>query len=461
MTDNKLLDLFESLSGVEKREATKFLQSPFFNQREDVYRLWELLLSGKGREDAAMLYAIVCPGQGFEPSKWRHLQSFLVARIEDFLTQRAWDKMPMLHEIELAPVLRQKGLHKPLEAVLRRAGKRLESLPRDHEYYYWQYRLEWEQYAAVESQARTRENNLAAVGLAFDTFLIAGKLRLACLTESHKAVYNTAYEPGLLPALLQYTETSGLLQTPIVALYYHCYQALKVGAEADFRAFRRELEQQSAELPDDERRTLLLLALNYCIRRLNSGEAPYIREAFELYRVGLDTGSLLESGHLSRFAFKNIVALGLRLEQFGWVEHFIRESDMLLEAKYREANRNYNLARLHFTRKDYQKAMPLLALVDESDLLLNLDSRIMLLKMYYETGEWDALDALISSFKILLLRKKKVIGYHQTHYLNILRYIQKLVRLNFTDKKAVAMLREVIQNDTSVIEKEWLLGKLG
>ena len=80
--------------------------------------------------------------------------------------------------------------------------------------------------------------------------------------------------------------------------------------------------------------------------------------------------------------------------------------------------------------------MPLLAQVDESDLLLNLDSRVMLLKMYYETGEWDALDALLTSFRVLLLRKKKVIGYHQSHYLNTLRYIQKLSRVNLKDKAA-------------------------
>jgi len=95
--------------------------------------------------------------------------------------------------------------------------------------------------------------------------------------------------------------------------------------------------------------------------------------------------------------------------------------------------------------------------VDESDLLLNLDSRVLLLKMYYETGEWDALDALLSSFKILLLRKKKVIGYHSTHYLNTLRYIRKLSRLNHNDKQAVALFKSEVGANKSVIEQEWLL----
>ncbi len=166
---------------------------------------------------------------------------------------------------------------------------------------------------------------------------------------------------------------------------------------------------------------------------------------------------LLENGKLSRFAYKNIVYAGLRVNEFDWVEGFIFRYEPHLEEKHRAANRDYNLAKLYFTKKDYGRAMPLLAQVGESDLLLNLDSRIMLLKMYYETGEWDALDALMASFRVLLLRKKKVIGYHHVHYLNTLRYIQKLSRVNLNDKANIAAFRAEVAANKAVIEKDWLL----
>lgn len=463
MLDNKLLTLFNSLNGVEKRACTVFLQSPYFNQRNDVTALWQQLLQAKGQPaalEAERCFAAIYPKTPFDAAQWRYLQSFLLARVEAFLAQRALEQMPLLFDLHLAPVYREKGLHKPLSHIFRRIGAQLDALPRDHEYYYWQYRLEWEQYAAVESQARTRENNLAAVGRAFDIYLLAGKLRLACLMASHRAVYNTEYEAGFLPALLVFLQESPLREVPIVALYRYCYLSLTQGDEANFRAFRETLEAQSAQLPAAEQRTLLLLAINYCIRQLNTGERRYLQEAFDLYRVGLDTRALLENGHLSRFAYKNIVALALRLEAFVWAQRFIHEYELLLEEKYRDANRDYNMARLHFMQKDYREAMPLLARVDESDLLLNLDSRIMLLKMYYESGEWEALDALMASFKILLLRKKKVIGYHQAHYLNTLRYLQKLVRIEPGDKKAKEQLRELLLREKALIEREWLLEML-
>ncbi len=462
MIDNKLFELIKVLSFVEKRECAAFLKSPYHNRRADVMRLWEIIAATKPEVfDAKTAFSDIYPGQLYDDAQWRHLQSFLLSSIEDFLAQRAWEKTPMLSDLHLISVYKDKKLPKALEYTFRRANNQLQKIPHDSNYYHLLYTLEWERYAVTQvQQGRTQENNLAAVGKAFDIYAVANKLRLACLMESHRAVFQVEYDHSFLPELLGYVEKSDLLGVSIVALYYYCYESLTKGQEESFRAFRRELEMQGKALPEDETRTFTLLAINFCIRRLNTGEARYVREAFDLYRIGLDTRALLENGYLSRFAFKNIVALGLRLEEFIWVEQFIAQYEPFLEEKYREAHHDYNLAKVHFVQKDYNRAMPLLARVGENDLLLNLDSRVMLLKMYYETGELDALDALLASFKIMLLRKKKVIGYHSVHYLNTLRYIQKLVRLNLNDKKATAAFREEVQANKSVIEKEWILERV-
>jgi len=50
-----------------------------------------------------------------------------------------------------------------------------------------------------------------------------------------------------------------------------------------------------------------------------------------------------------------------------------------------------------------------------------------------------------------------VIGYHQSHYLNTLRYIQKLSRVNLNDKTAIAAFRAEVESNKAVIEKDWLL----
>jgi hypothetical protein len=469
MTDNKLIELFQILSGPEKRECTNFLKSPYFNQRSDVLGLWEFLLLQKGKDFTqeaawnAVYFDKNKPSEQqipFSNANWRYLQSFLLAQIENFLAQRSFEKTPLMADLHLSSVFREKNHLKPIEFLLQRAEEKLEKIPKHHAFFHHQYLLEWEKYAAAESQGRDRTTNLAAVAKAFDIYTICGKLRHACLMESHKAVFQASYDDTFLPLLLQYLENSDLLKEPTIALYYFCYKALQGGQSADFQQFKTEMANLPALFPDEERRALLLLAVNFCIRRLNSGEEKYANEALDFYEIGLQTGALLDKGQLGRFAYKNIAALGLKLGKFDWVESFLKQYAPFLGEKYREAHYDYNLAKLFFSKKDYNRAMPLLARVDETDLLLNLDSRVMLLKMYYETEEWNALDALLTSFKIMLLRKKKVIGYHQVHYLNTLRYVQKLTNLRFKDKKAVLKLREEVEANKSVIEKVWILEKL-
>lgn len=445
MTDNKLVELVKNMSGVEKRECTIFLKSPYHNRRDDVRRLWEQCISSKDTFPAAT----------------RELNSLLTGCIEAFLAQRAAEQLPLFGDLHLIAVYRAKGLQKPLEHVFRRAAVNLDRTPRDLDYYHHLYQLEYHRYAATESQQRTATNNLGSVIAAFDQYLIAGKLRLACLMLSHKAVFQNDYDDKLLQVIVEHVTPEMMEAAPVIALYYFGYQSLREEKESDFRAFREQIALQSPTLPVDENRIFLLLAINFCIRKLNSGNKNYVREAFDLYRIGIENKALLENGKLSRFAFKNIVSLGLNLEEFEWIRQFIIDYEPFLDEKHRHAHRDYNLAKLHFTQKNYREAMPLLARVDESDLLLNLDSRVMLLKMYYEMEEQDALDALLSSFKILLLRKKKIIGYHQQHYLNTLRFVQKLSRLNFNDRAAVERFRKEVTEQTQLLEKEWLLVQCG
>ena len=63
---------------------------------------------------------------------------------------------------------------------------------------------------------------------ALDVYLIGSKLRLACLMESHRVVFNTAYDTTFLPDLLAFLpEQSDLCAVPIIALYTTIvYQAL-------------------------------------------------------------------------------------------------------------------------------------------------------------------------------------------------------------------------------------------
>jgi hypothetical protein len=230
--------------------------------------------------------------------------------------------------------------------------------------------------------------------------------------------------------------------------------------EAHFENFKKLLFAQGRLLPDEERRNLFLLAINYGIRQLNASRPEFDRPVLDLYRTALDGGLLLENGQLSRFAFNNIVAIAVRIGETAWVEDFILNNKNALERSHRNATASLALARLEYARRNHGEALLHLQRSDFKDTINNLIAKTLQLKIYYETGEFEVLEAHLRNMKNYI-RRQRSIGYHRDNYLNIIRFTQALVEVNPFDKKERQALRSAIENEERLTEREWLLEMVG
>ncbi|MBK6622962.1 MAG: hypothetical protein IPG32_19640 [Saprospirales bacterium] len=91
--------------------------------------------------------------------------------------------------------------------------------------------------------------------------------------------------------------------------------------------------------------------------------------------------------------------------------------------------------------------------------MLNLAAKTLLLKTFYELGEYDLLQSHLDAMRNYIHRKR-VIGYHRTNYLNVTRFAEKLLKVNLSDRKAVKTLRSQIEQEEILTEKEWMLSRL-
>ncbi|MEL7341793.1 MAG: hypothetical protein AAGM67_15030, partial [Bacteroidota bacterium] len=212
-------------------------------------------------------------------------------------------------------------------------------------------------------------------------------------------------------------------------------------------------------LPPSERQDVLQMVINVCIKRLNTGDSSFAGEAFALYRQGLESDLLLNQGHLSRFDYKNIVSIGLILREFVWVADFIERYAPFLEEEYQQSYRDFNTAKLEFTRGNYRQAKRIFTTVEYDDVFFNLSAKMMLLKIYYEERELDSLEALLDSFRRYLQRQSGL-GYHKEVYGNILRLVGKMLRLAPHNEKARKALQHQIEETQPLAERKWLLRQL-
>ena len=466
MQKSTLLKTFNTLTKKNIRELRKFVRSPFFNQRADVIALFDYLAIAKKDPSQNLqkefVFSKILPGQPYDDHRMRLAMYFLLKQINHYLSYTEFFADEVSEKVHLCRAFRQRGLEKQFEKTLSAAQKQHRQSPlRNIQHHYQNYQLHLERYAFDHQQRRSGQMNLQELSDELTTFYLADILRHSCTILTHQRMSGQDYHQPFLEKVLEEVERGAYEDIPAVAVYYHAYRALREkSGEAHFQSLRQLITTHWQAFPPSEIRDIYLLAINYCIRQLNRGEKQFIREAFELYRPGLAQGILLEEGILSKFTYNNVMMLGLALEGWEWVAHFLEEYKSLLPRKERENIYRYNQAIYHFRKPDYGKAMQLLQRVEFRDVQYNLNARRMLLRMYYELGEYEALESLLDSFRTFIHRRKDL-GYHRDHYLNLIRFVRKILRHHPNDPDFMGKVRSEVEEAEALAEKAWLLEQLG
>ena len=104
--------------------------------------------------------------------------------------------------------------------------------------------------------------------------------------------------------------------------------------------------------------------------------------------------------------------------------------------------------------------MRLLVVVDFKHPVYNLLAKTLLLKIYYELDEYDAMDSLLDSMTTYI-RRKDIADIRRDNFANIVRYVRQLSRIASGDKKKLAELKARIADTSQLTEKRWLLERLG
>ncbi len=451
----------KAMGKVELRLFRFFLESPLFNTRTDVIRLYEWLGHNplEPRQDT---YAYVYPDTAFDGQKMRLVMSYLQQAAEQFLAFQQWQKTLAAPQCHLLRAVRERNLETHFNEALKTAKSALEKQAlRNPDYYTTMGQVLWEEARFMSVRNPGDGHYLSALSQNADVLWATQKLRLFCLQRAQKNVYKSE---GALPFREEVEAVvlrDALLSIPAVAIWYYCLKMLEAPQVLDyFNAFKQLLLAQDRQFDTEEIRDLHLFAINYCIKRANEGHGIFYQDIMDFYKDGLQKEYLLENGVLSRFTFHNIVGAGITIQEYDWVEQFISQYRTTLERTYREATYSFNLARLEFARKRYDVLLPLLQSANYHDPLISLAAKSMALKIYYETREYDLLESHLEAMKNYI-RRKTTLGYHRTYYLNLVKYTQKLMALNWLDAQEVEKIRAKIGNETMLIGREWLLEQFG
>ena len=464
MLQTRIWQSLKSLPAPKKNSFGKFLKSPYFNQREDLYHLYESILEVMIKEQEVSkeeIWELTFANQPYSSQNLRLLMSYLQKLLEQFIAVENLMQDKIQIKLTNASWFRNAGNEKLHKSLLKDSKNQLEKQPlRNADYFYQSYQLELEKYKSSSKIKPDKGTDFQQVADTLDLAFLGMKLRESCLLLASDQIYKWGFDDGFLEKTFEYLTEKDLLQYPVLSMYFYCYKMLQYPEdESWFQSFKQELLNHGHLFEKEETKDLYLMAINRAIRKVNDGFHKYHHDMMDFYKEGLEKEYLLQNGVLSRFTYHNIVSAALQINEVDWAEEFITSWSVRLNRRYRERMVSFNQAKIAYHRKDYDAAIPLLQRANYHDQLLNLRARTLLLKIFYEIDEIDLLQSHLDAFSSYL-RRKSGLGYHRTHYRNLIKYTKRLLALQFSDKEVVLNFKKNVNAEELLTDKSWLLGRV-
>lgn len=464
MKNSKLIVLLSSFELSEWKRFGEFLSTPFFNKRKDLINYFQYLDKFAPRFETdsisrETIFNAVYPKQSFNKQALAYLNSYMLKQAERFLIQIRLEKKEYWSNYFLLEELMERKLDKHYRRYLKEiqalvAGK--QSINSD--YYLYRYQLsDLAKRHFLGQQERRFDENIQFAWDRLDSFYFFNKMKAACEILEWKNIIKADYDMSYITELAAYLKRHQTQLDHLTLIYLKAYFLLLYPTTKDgFIQFVQLISQYKNQIPNSEKKYIYLLSINYCGSQIKKGNDPYyyVEACLNLYVEGIEDRFLFENNYLSPWTFKNVVKLGFNLKRYQWTEQFIQDYYAQLEEEFQADALHFNLADLYYRKKEYQQAQQHLLQVRYSDIFYNLGAKTMLIKIYYETNEEEALLSMLASFTLFLKRNKKITKELRNIYLNFTTFLNRILRIK-PAKKDQLMLE--IKQTKLVTNRNWLL----
>ncbi len=460
MSTLKVKELIDVLNAGEVKLFRNYLDSKLINSSEQMGKLFETLLTETFVSKENVFRKII-GSEKYNDKKIRYLFSELTTHLEKFITLIEFE-----NDTEEFSLYKQKSLsirsaHKSYSFAAQNGPGKSEKANATS--YLNTFRsIEISNDFDSKHLSRLSQLNYSSLLNNLDLFYFTRKLQLQCELINLKNVLNKEHDVVLIDPICEYIKANRFLNSPLVEIYYNILitlSSVESDSEDSFKKILYLTNEYQSILSIEDLKNIYQYEKNFCIRRINKGDDNYRLVLFDLYKTILANKRIMNREYFSQWEFKNIVTLGLRLKEGGWTKNFISKYINFLPPSERKNALTYNTAMLYYYNKSYKFVLKYLQEVEFTDLYYQLDSKSILLKVYFETDEQEAMLHHIAAFKVFLSRNKNISAYQLTIYKNFIRYSLKIFRAG-TNTGKLNFLKKEIASSSNISDRNWLLDRI-
>lgn len=466
MESSKLISLLKLLSAKEVKSFLSFCQSDITYVRGGVPELVAILIKEhptykSNNCDEKKIWTALFGKQKLNTKPLLHLLSNTTKALEVFLAiqklvKNKWKSR--LFFIEEMLDRRQERITQPY--ILAFAKQQRTEIP-IHDHYYENSLITTELEYKYAMQNGGYFSGFKTLMLDLDCNYFFRKLKYYCEMLNQQNIFQDEINEQEIFLFKKTIENTAHKESLGIKIYLHILNLfLLPNQQTNYYTLKNSLYENESQIEPSEKRNLFTYLLNYCIRNLNTGGTTFLEELFFIYEFILDKKIILENNQLSEFDFKNIVTIALRLKKYDWAEKFMNIYGLLIETNNRENAIAYNQSRLLYAKGEYKAALRLVHKVNFTDVYYQLDSKILLLKIYYDLNDEDALLSQISALKIFLKRSREISKYQVQANFNFCTCLIALNKIRNGAVKNSIKLQSKLGVNRKIIDITWIEERL-
>lgn len=477
MSTIKLLDTLVLFEKKQQKRLTKFINSPYHNQyynADQIAELLEYLLNPSvfsiKKSDLQIHFFPEKPFVENKKNAIDNLLSSLHQLVQSFIVQEELqDEIRQQKALALTSFYSKNNKEELIWPLISKYRKQWDKIEKKS-FVDLNSRFKFEEEASrfqLMYKNNQKENNSEKALNFLDKSYLLKKTEIGFLKAYRENVLGQSKSPKpdfLLDYILQQYHLLTDIHTPLSDAYYWGIKVSKNIEEPELlKRFEKILSLNQEIIPLEDLRNLYTCYRSFIgIQYKRKGSAVLIPKLLLMYQEHLEKGYLEIEGKLHVSTLKLLANIGLKAESFAWVEQLLTNypPKRLVGTRYPKDFHSLCTAELLFTQKKYEPAESqiIYRLFDDVNYSLNCD--ILLVKIYIETQS-DLLESRIRALE-LKIRRAKLTTFDKKAYLNFVSVVRKADKYLFLkDEKKVKKLKETVQSDKPLIEREWLLGLLG
>ncbi len=487
MLKHQSVEIIKTFSKHEEKEFLKFISSPFFNRSKKIVQLYKVLLTYRNDFDSEELnkefvYGKMKQTEKYSDSTMRNLLADLYILLKKYLTYKRFSidyekqEILFLKEASVRKLNKQVSINLDLltEKLNNSGGLSFDRFFDISELKDIQYRHFYlNQSKFNKENIKTGElllNDIVFYLLFYSVYrliMYENDYIVLCNNFSEKAGDSELDKLYEIFSSLDFEKVFGKNDVSLryINLFFKITNAFKnSGAKNGYDAFKKDFDALKGSMPKRIEYDLCKLAIYFNDQLINRDEdVKYVKDAFYFVKYMVDNKLYVYSDlkQINQFMFRSIANHGINNKEFKWVDEFINNNSGSFDPEKRNNAVNLARAAYHFGLKDYNKAIEHINEINTENRLLNAEAKLIMLKSYYDSGQFELLKYSIENFQKLIKTDFTFGDNYKTLLTNFLKYLRKLLshKLRIGKSSDLDYYYSKLLEENNVINKLWLKKK--